>query len=266
MNVSKTETKQFIEHQLLINGQSKRLDCPECGGTNTLSISKEIGDVKYFCFRANCGVRGIINSGFNANDVASMLKQQQEKKPFVLPDTFVNVERSMDAIRYLEYTGIDKTYKRGLCDVRYDVRTDRVIFIIYGTENTPVDATGRALRKGTKPKWLRYGSSGFPFLVNREATQASVVVEDAASASKLGQCKGVCGVALLGTNITTDCAMVLRNYATTYVALDFDAAHKGYSKVESMSWFNDVRFLSLTKDIKDMTDKEFSILIQEVTS
>lgn len=259
--------RQFVEHQALLSGQRVRMDCPKCGGNNTFSITKEIGETKYGCFRASCGAKGIINSSLTADDLSRLVSPFPEgDKPFVLPDTLVSVDRSIKAVDYLSYTGIEKAYKKGLCDIRYDIRTDRVVFVIYGKDReVPIDAAGRALQKGTKPKWLRYGDTKYPYVIGKgTVNNYAVLVEDAPSAARLAESGTLCGIALLGTNISPETRLVASGYTRVYIGLDFDASDKGFQAVESMNWFNDVRFLKLTKDIKDLEHKEFDALIKRI--
>ena len=249
--------RTFVEHQVLSEGQSIRLDCPSCDRRNTLSITKEGGQIKFMCYSARCTVIGIINTGLTTDDLMSIMNKERKAAPFALPDFIKSLKRSLEAVDYIKFYGLYKAYKKELCDVRYDIKNNRVVFVIYDEAGKICDAAGRALDKGVSPKWLRYGASRYPFVCGSTKDKC-IVVEDAPSAARVSLSGDYAGVALMGTNISVDALRVIRLYSKSYIALDFDAALKGLEKTQAISWFSDTDFLYLNKDIKDMTDIEFN--------
>ena len=255
--------RTFVEHQILSEGQSIRLDCPSCGSKHTLSITKEMGELKFMCYKASCRVKGIINKGLTTDDLLSITKKEYKEEKFILPDFIKSLKRSIEATDYIKFYGLYKAYEKELCDIRYDIKNNRVVFVIYNEQGKICDAAGRALSKGTTPKWLRYGSSKYPFVCGKQF-DTCIVVEDAPSAARVALSGSYCGVALMGTNVSLDAMRVIRTYSRSYIALDFDAALKGLDKTSSMSWFCNSNFLYLHKDIKDMSDEEFDIMTRSL--
>ena len=137
------DIRTFIEHQVLAEGQSTRMACPSCGGNNTLSITKEAGQVKYMCYRASCTVRGIHNKGLTTEDLKSIIKSNiQTVKAFVMPDFIKSLNRSKDAVSYIKFYGLYEAYENELCDIRYDIKNNRVVFVIYDEKGNVCDRHG----------------------------------------------------------------------------------------------------------------------------
>ena len=42
----------------LSNGQTKRMNCPNCGGHKTFTITNNMGQVLWNCYKASCNVSG----------------------------------------------------------------------------------------------------------------------------------------------------------------------------------------------------------------
>lgn len=233
-----------------------RMDCPACGKKNTFSVSDTGSERLWFCFHADCGVRG--RTGFRirkdvpTHPLLRKLEKKSDNPPqeFELPDTFVPVTRSEKAVNYLKKVNAYRAYQEGLCDIRYDIRMDRVCYLIK-ENNKLIDAAGRGLA-GQKPKWWRYGKSGNPFVCGRG--NIGVVLEDCASACSVPD--NFSGIALLGTNLMDSHLPILRRCDRLLVALDKDATQKAVSIVRRLQGHMPTRLVVLNKDLKDMTDDE----------
>jgi len=132
--------------------------------------------------------------------------------------------------------------------VRYDVRQDRLVFLVYTKQGLLVDAVGRALTKRIQPKWIRYASSPVPY-TNGDVSKYAVIVEDAISAYVVGEMFGdICtGVALLGTQLTGfHKRYIQKHYDNVIVALDPDARDKTIKIAREL----DCKALNLSDDLK----------------
>ena len=209
--------KQYISDMDISNGDTKRTNCPVCGGIKTFTATNNMGQLMWNCYKAGCSVSGGSRVRLTTDDIRSSLgsaAQETEAVPFQKPEWIV---KSYIRIK-------DFCYKWKLWsveqDLLYDVKEDRVVFPVVHN-NIMVDATGRALGKKL-PKWKRYGSSGYAY-VSGEG-EIAVVVEDAISAAVAGATDASCtGVALLGTSLLSSHVEQLQGYTGAIVALDPDA-------------------------------------------
>ena len=234
-----------------------RMDCPACGKKNTFSVSDTGGERLWFCFHADCGVRG--RTGFRIRrDTAvhpllrtKVLETNNNSSiPFELPDTFVALSREPRAESYVKKANAYDAYLAGRVDIRYDFRMNRVVYLIKDGRQV-VDAAGRTL-DNIKPKWWRYGKSGNPFVCG--TSRVGIVLEDCASACSVSSF--LSGVALLGTNLQDSHLPYLRKYDRLLVALDKDATKKGLQLVRRLQAIRPTSLVVLNKDVKDMTDDE----------
>lgn len=241
--------------QLSLNERShKRLDCPNCGGRNTLSVTKKQGKLYYNCFKASCDLKGIENVGRTISEIRSKVSKGAEShhRDFVLPDYFVSVTGEPLAFKWLQENNCEQAYFARRIDIRFDPRLRRVVFVSTNNNGTVIDACGRKLyyTPDRQPKWLRYGSSGLPInVVNPKAGRVATLVEDAASACAVSEL--VNGVALMGTHMTDEAlAFIIEHYDTVYVALDKDARSKGIKLCRVLDNHCDVKFRPLEEDLK----------------
>ena len=143
--------------------------------------------------------------------------------------------------------------------IRYDRYTHRAVFLVKKDDNL-VDAVGRALYKNKKPKWYRYGNSGYPFVAGKSDT--AILVEDVVSALTIS--KYCTGIALLGTNLLQTHIDVLKNYKKVGIALDKDASKKAVKILDDLALSMNVKFLLLEDDIKEMMDEDVEKLVNKV--
>ena len=143
--------------------------------------------------------------------------------------------------------------------IRYDRHTHRAVFLVKKDDKL-VDAVGRALYKNKKPKWYRYGNSGYPFIHGNSDT--AIIVEDVVSALTLS--KFCTGIALLGTNLLQSHIDVLKKYKRVGIALDKDASKKAVQLVDDLALNMNAKFLLLEEDIKEMLDEDIKKLVDKV--
>lgn len=248
--------KEFVMDLPLQPNGRLRMDCPACGRKNTFSVGEQEGQRLYHCFHNDCTASG--RTGFRlTKEVAThpmLLKTKKKLQPnevvdnsaFEIPNTFVPISRSTDAVAYLKRVNAYDAYLDGRVDLRFDFQRNRIAYLITDGRKV-VDAAGRTLT-GEKPKWWRYGKSGSPFVCG--SGHIGVLVEDCASACAVS---GVfAGIALLGTNLLDTHIRTLKKYDKVYVALDKDATQKALQIVRKLQGIVPTNMMILNQDLKDM--------------
>jgi len=234
------------------NGETKRMNCPECGGVKTFTVTNNMGDLVWNCYKVSCTVSGGTRVPLTIDDIQKRFHVGEEKpqEEFVLPQCIVSRSGGVYMDRWCARWGLDAE-ELGLM---YDVKEDRVVFPVIHDDKI-VDATGRTLGKRI-PKWKRYGNSGLPYVSGRG--KVAVVVEDCVSAAVVGFGSFV-GVALLGTSLQDSHRRYLAQFSTAIIALDPDALTKSIQMAKELrGHVNDVRIIKLEDDIKyrNPTDME----------
>ena len=235
------------------NGETKRMNCPECGGYKTFTVTNNMGSLMWNCYKVSCSVSGAKKVRLDVDDIRSTMKDVRAfaDDKFELPAYVVNRHDAVYANRFCAKWGLDYD-EHGLM---YDVKEDRVVFpVIHNGEI--VDATGRAVLKRL-PKWKRYGKSSLPYTFG--SGKVAVVVEDCVSAAVVGSDVFV-GVAVLGTSLSEEHKRYLSQFSTAIIALDPDALPKTLAFAKELRGHVDVvKVLRLTDDLKyrnptDMTN------------
>ena len=250
--------KTYVEGLDIVPNTKYRSDCPVCAKKNTFSVVDNGLQRMWFCFHADCNVSGRTGVTLSRTSASTVFERSAAVAPpsrtnntYEIPDTFVSVSRRVEAESYLRKVGAYDAYLSGAADIRYDVRMNRVVFLIREGKRV-IDAAGRAL-DGRGPKWYRYGSSRSPF-VSDAGTPIACVVEDCASACSV--CSIVSGVALLGTNLLAEHIEVLKRYDRVFVALDKDATDKAITMVRTLHSHVPTRLMVLHTDLKNMEKDE----------
>lgn len=225
----------------LSNGQRKRMDCPNCGGRSTFTISNIDGTYVWNCYKLTCKLSGKERGSMSASDVMSVLQAKREKKQdFSLPEYIVRSSEQLT--RFADRWGIDES------ELMYDARDNRAVFLVKD-KGSIVDATGRAISNGY-PKWKRYGKSSVPYTYGKN-TNVAVLVEDCISATAVGLLMHCTGVALQGTSLSTDHKQHLLQYNHIVVALDPDAGMKTLDMVKELRAYNQNTYpVRVTDDLK----------------
>jgi len=251
--------KTYVEGLDIVPNTKYRSDCPVCAKKNTFSVVDNGLQRMWFCFHADCNVSGRTGVTLSRTSASTVFERSAAVAPpprtnntYEIPDTFVSVSRRVEAESYLRKYNAYDAYLSGSEDIRYDVRMNRVVFLIRDGKRV-VDAAGRAL-DGRGPKWYRYGSSGSPFVCG-ENRSVAVVVEDCVSACAVHNLHAT-GVALLGTNLLTEHIEVLKQYDRVFVALDKDATDKAITMVRKLHSHVPTRLMVLHTDLKNMEKDE----------
>ena len=221
-------------------GETKRMNCPTCGGYNTFTITNNMGSLVWNCYKASCNIKGTTRKRMSVDEIKSVHNFKKDNE-FVLPEYVV---QSND--NYILKWFYDRNIDSNTVEFFHDVKENRVVFPIHQKGKT-VDAIGRSLGKRL-PKWRKYGSSGLPFTFG--CGSVAVVVEDCLSALCIGS-EVYVGVAVLGTTLTDIHKRYLSQFSTTIIALDPDALPKTMQFAKELrGHVNTVKVLRLTDDLK----------------
>lgn len=243
------------------SGESRRIDCPFCGGRNTLSISSVDGSLLWNCYKASCNAGGRKSVGRTASQIKDHLTKPREfyrskrlrSRP--IPSFLSDPSHHDKVIEYLKQNGSYEAYEDGLIKIRYAPADDRVLF--YLPDET--GAVGRSLR-GAKPKWMVYGDTDSLFTVG--TGYIAVVVEDAASACGISRVQNLVGCALLGTSMSIRQKDQLRKYERVIIALDKDASQKSIQMQKKLTGLTKAELRFLNDDPKHLTpDQIRSIML-----
>ena len=224
----------YINELDLSIGESKRLNCPSCNGYKTFTVTNNMGQMLWNCYKSSCQLSGSKRVSLSASDIKKHRQDvEKDNEPFVMPEYIVPYDKE-------NYYDIPKD------KLMYDVKEHRVVFPVIH-EGRVVDANGRSLGKRI-PKWKRYGKSDLPFVSGHG--KVAVVVEDCVSASVLDS-EVYVGVAVLGTSLSESHKRYLSQFSTAIIALDPDALPKTMSFAKELrAYVNDVKVLRLQDDLK----------------
>ena len=244
--------KEYISDMDLVNGETKRTNCPVCGGIKTFTATNNMGQLMWNCYKAGCHVAGGTRVHLSSDDIRKSMgtfTEEMEGIAFQKPEWIVR-----------DYSTIqnfcrDWELNPSSLGLLYDVREHRVVFPVVHN-NILVDATGRALGKKL-PKWKRYGKNPLPYVYGCGTT--GVVVEDCVSAAIVGatgssgcsEGEVYVGVAVLGTSLSEAHKQYLSRFTTVIIALDPDALPKTLQFAKELrGYVDDVKVLRLTDDLK----------------
>ena len=228
----------IIEDIQLSVGETKRMNCPNCNGYKTFTVTNNAGAILWNCYKVTCNIKGKSRVRLTVDDIRNTNKVVQERK-FVLPEYIIPMEEN-HLPKYF--------YDIDTSDILHDVKENRVVFPIRH-DGELVDAIGKAEKR--LPKWKRYGKSNMPYVSWSSLTQTCVLVEDCFSAC-VAQQYGVTGVAILGTSLTeTHKQFLSSKMSRVIVALDPDALKRNLQIAKELrNCIAEVKVLRLTDDLK----------------
>lgn len=270
--MNQDQKKSFInwlDELQLSPGATWRGDCYACGGSNTMSVSNDLGSIRYYCFRASCSLSGVHRSAVDPLSIERLLRtggrQETKKVPWQLPDHFVDVNGRKEIIDYLLKNNCYDAWINKRMEICYDPKQHRVVFLIKD-DGEYYGATGRSLDKSNHPKWYIYGDVSYPFIVaaskrpdisnvlsgklpKTSKDRQIAVVEDCASAASVSRVMDSC--ALLGTNLGNIALSKLSGYSVVYICLDKDATKKAIQLQRDLLFFTEKPVIvPLDKDLK----------------
>ena len=243
----------YINDLHLSVGENRRMNCPSCNGYKTFSITNNMGNLLWNCYKASCTLSGSKRIHLSVDDIKSSFSEaKQQQDEFSMPEYVVYHMDRPEVKRFAYDYGID--YNR--IPLYYDIKEKRVVFPIKNN-GLIVDAVGRATTFRL-PKWKRYGKNNLPFTYG--CGMVAVVVEDCISASVVGSDVFV-GVAVLGTSLSESHKEYLSQFSTAIIALDPDAMPKTLAFAKELrGHVNDVRVLKLKDDLKYKNEEDFDNL------
>ena len=235
----------IINDLSLVNGETRRMSCPSCNGYKTFTVTNNMGQMLWNCYKSSCQLSGSKRVSLSVSDIKKHRQNiEKDNEPFVMPEYIVPYDKE-------SYYGIPND------KLMYDVKEHRVVFPVIH-EGRVVDANGRSLGKRI-PKWKRYGKSDLPFVSGHG--KVAVVVEDCVSASVLDS-EVYVGVAVLGTSLSESHKRYLSQFSTAIIALDPDALPKTMSFAKELrAYVNDVKVLRLQDDLKYKKQDDIENLI-----
>lgn len=252
----------YINDISLSNGETKRTNCPECGGYKTFTVTNNMGSIIWNCYKAGCRVSGGKRTHLTAEDIRKSLGSVAEETHSVKFDKPEWIVYNNAAIQdFCDQWGLHPD----MMGLMYDVKEDRVVFP-NRHNGIMVDASGRTLGKRL-PKWKRYGNSSLPYTFGCGKT--AVVVEDCVSAAIVGATSrdgcsdddGFVGVAVLGTSLSEGHRQYLSQFSTAIIALDPDALPKTLQIAKELrGYVHTVKVLRLEDDLKYRNPTDFENL------
>ena len=223
MHTTAHDQRSTLDSIKLKDGETKRIDCPFCGGSKTFTLSLLNGKRVWNCYKASCSAHGAHSVVRSLDTIRSRLQGPLNGtvhiNPIALPPILSTPEEHERVLWYLEQVHSFDAYEKGLVDISYAPKENRVLFFM----NKGEGAVGRALDE-RKPKWKVYGNTNGIFTCGTGKT--AVLVEDAASACAVGTLPAYTGVSLLGTNMSPIQKRQLMSYERVVICLDNDASRK----------------------------------------
>ena len=256
--MTKKWLNSYVEELTLQPLGSLRLDCPVCQKKNTFSVRDTGYERMYNCFYANCDAKGRTGKRLTTTNARAVMQHPKptlqtklKDVPFEIPHTFVPLTRNQKAVDLVRNNYAYSAYLNNAVDIMYDIRQDRVVFLVRDDKNV-VDAVGRSLTN-RKPKWYRYGKSSRHFICGQGTT--CFVVEDCFSCCSVFPFS-VTGLAILGTNLLPSHLNILKQYKKVVIALDKDATLKAVDLSRKISQYVNCSVAFLPDDLKNLKDEE----------
>ena len=232
-----------------------RMDCPFCYHPNSFILKNENGKLSWYCFHASCDVRGTLQQEKTMDDIEAFLSLKKVQKDFTIPKHFTLPTERVE--KYLTRNNCYDAYTKGLVKIRYDVKQDRVVFLV-SDKNKIVSAIGRGLSKDVYPKWYKYPTTfSAPFICGKHKT--AIVVEDCASACAVSE--HYTGFALMGTSFSDDFIPYIKKYSKVIIALDRDATTKSFDIANQIGYYVPTEVKVLEDDLKYFKSNEIKEIL-----
>ena len=256
----------LLAYDLLESGTSIAGElCPACKGGSTgertLSISKEDGQLKWYCHRSSCGFRGIEAAGRRSYSITKPVSTRGfTGRTFIR--TCEAVPETIQKVLTQRYQ-IDQSHL-SRWNIGWDADSQRLVIPVLGPTGEELGAVLRTLDKAITPKSKSHiEENALSWHMNPRATHSGViVVEDQWSAIRSADYMNSC--ALMGTNINESRMEEIRSLKQkVYLALDADAWNVA---VKYAIKYKPMQLVRLTKDIKDLNDEELKELMDGITA
>lgn len=261
-----TRKNEYEKIQEIVNtvdlgpNETRRMDCPSCGHHHSFSLTRTPDGIKWFCFHADCGFKGIVFTDPSKSEIVSLFGAQVEKEPigFKIPESFVLCDFSPANRTLMTNYKIMDVHTGGRMDLRFDTKQGRHCFMVWHS-GICYGAQGRGYN--TTPKWLVYGNDKVPLIIPQYGSygrpihmaatpKRGCIVEDAISAAKVSNIMD--GIGLGGTNFPEHYLPFVSDYKELYIALDKDATKKSMELQKYLNTYVRSIVVPLELDIKDM--------------
>ncbi len=240
--------QDLIDDLFLSDGETKRINCPNCAGIKTFTITCKDGLVIWNCYKASCNAKGATAVAMSKDALVNRITKpvgltKKRVVPLVVPSHFSSYFPEK-MVRYMDKNNVTKAWREGRVELFHDVIQDRAVFTI-ASAGRAVDAVGRALSRGTK--WHKYENTGEPFITGYGETL--YIVEDAASACAISHYGTA--MALLGTDLSDRAIGIAKGYSNCVICLDKDASRKALSLTKRLKQFTETTMKVLKYDPKE---------------
>ena len=71
---------EYIRGLDIADGSSIRMDCPECRGRKTFTVTNNNGQLLWNCYKASCNVSGAHKMSMSAESIYRRLNMTEENK------------------------------------------------------------------------------------------------------------------------------------------------------------------------------------------
>lgn len=245
------EQLSLLDNIRLKEGDSKRLNCPFCGGYNTFGISKINGSIRWNCFRLSCGVRGV--KQYERSITSLKHPTEITKIKDNIPEVLTSINSHSNIINWLKKYHSYEAYTKGFINIKYSPIENRIMFAM--PENKGY--SGRNLNS-YGAKWKKFGDTTSLFTCGKGSI--AVLVEDAPSACAVGILEGYTGVSILGTMLTDKHKIELLKFDEVLVCLDPDAYAKGITISRKLP---NSKVKLIKNDLKFFNEKEIHKMLNE---
>lgn len=257
--MSKYRDYVLLEYSDIQQGDVRHSEmCPQCSGGSSgersLSVGRGPDGLWWKCWRSSCGFKG--KDGTATAAPVGTVRERRKLEYYTRP-------LQEDEISTLVHKNIPP-YKIAECSYTENYGGRFVLPL-----NSRERVVGNVLRSynGGTPKALTdlwYGYEGCAWEGYTYRPDDVVIVEDIVSAARMASYTAA--ACLLGVNLTDEKVSDLSEAAagTYWLALDADAFSRCVSTVVRLKQRLNIRVLRLAKDIKDMTEDEFSELVYTI--
>ena len=249
---------EMVKSIRLKDNERLSIDCPFCGGRKKFSITRVDGKVIWNCYRASCSARGAYGDTRSITESRSKLvgtTNVYTRTINPIPAILSSVDNHPPAVKYLKSVNSFEAYCRGLIKIKYDPRTNRVLFF-----NRRGDGAAARALDDRLPKWFTFGNTDGGIIVGEGS--CAVVVEDSASACSVSRIDGLTGIALLGTSLSRSIKAHLLKYNSVVIVLDNDASSNAITIGSQMSLDKCAKVRFTNRDLKWLKQSEIREIIR----
>jgi hypothetical protein len=84
------------------NGSTKRMDCPNCGGYKTFTVTNNMGSLVWNCYKVSCTLKGGTRVHLSVDDIRSGFSGAEKfaEEAFELPSYIVPHRKTNDVLQF----------------------------------------------------------------------------------------------------------------------------------------------------------------------